>query len=143
MKTKYTELSVMTGIIEKHHRGFGFLRREEGADIFIAPDNMNGAMSGDLVEVDLLPSYLWTKSKEGIVTKVLERKTTEIVGTFQKSRQHGFVVPDDIGGRFSVLTAVGLLPIAVAGIDIDGLMKGAADAMEAVRYAESVEAELK
>ena len=39
-----------------------------------------------------------------------------------------FVVPDDIGGRFSVLTAVGLLPIAVAGGDIDQLMKGAADA---------------
>jgi glucose-6-phosphate isomerase len=38
-----------------------------------------------------------------------------------------FVVPDDVGGRFSVLTAVGLLPIAVAGINIDDLMKGAAD----------------
>ncbi|MBO4980198.1 MAG: glucose-6-phosphate isomerase, partial [Clostridia bacterium] len=45
-----------------------------------------------------------------------------------------FVVPDDIGGRFSVLTAVGLLPIAVAGIDIDGLMKGAQDA--ALAYAD-------
>ena len=39
-----------------------------------------------------------------------------------------FVVPDDVGGRFSVLTAVGLLPIAVAGIDLDAIMKGAADA---------------
>ena len=39
-----------------------------------------------------------------------------------------FVVPDDVGGRFSVLTAVGLLPIAVAGIDIDALMQGANDA---------------
>ena len=39
-----------------------------------------------------------------------------------------FVVPDDVGGRFSVLTPVGLLPIAVAGIDIDELMAGAADA---------------
>jgi len=39
-----------------------------------------------------------------------------------------FVIPDDVGGRFSVLTAVGLLPIAVAGADIDKLMKGAADA---------------
>lgn len=39
-----------------------------------------------------------------------------------------FVVPDDLGGRFSVLSAVGLLPIAVAGLDIDSLMKGAADA---------------
>ena len=42
-----------------------------------------------------------------------------------------FVVPDDVGGRYSVLTAVGLLPIAVAGIDIDALMKGAADARQA------------
>ena len=36
-------------------------------------------------------------------------------------------MPDDIGGRYSVLTAVGLLPIAVAGIDIDALMAGAAE----------------
>ena len=42
-----------------------------------------------------------------------------------------FVVPDDVGGRYSVLTAVGLLPIACARIDIDALMKGAADAREA------------
>lgn len=41
-----------------------------------------------------------------------------------------FVVPDDVGGRYSVLTAVGLLPIAVAGIDIDALMSGAAAARE-------------
>ncbi|HJE01672.1 glucose-6-phosphate isomerase [Staphylococcus auricularis] len=41
-----------------------------------------------------------------------------------------FVVPDDVGGRYSVLTAVGLLPIAVAGIDIDAMMKGAAQARE-------------
>ena len=41
-----------------------------------------------------------------------------------------FVVPDDVGGRYSVLTAVGLLPIAVAGVDIDELMAGAADMMD-------------
>ncbi len=41
-----------------------------------------------------------------------------------------FVVPDDVGGRFSVLTAVGLLPIAVAGCDIDALMAGAAQAQQ-------------
>lgn len=40
-----------------------------------------------------------------------------------------FVIPDDVGGRFSVLTAVGLFPIAVAGIDIDAMMQGAGDAM--------------
>lgn len=42
-----------------------------------------------------------------------------------------FVVPDDVGGRFSVLTAVGLLPIAVSGADIDKLMEGAASGREA------------
>ena len=41
-----------------------------------------------------------------------------------------FVVPDNVGGRYSVLTAVGLLPIAVAGIDIDKLMEGARIAQE-------------
>ena len=41
-----------------------------------------------------------------------------------------FVIPDDVGGRFSVLTAVGLLPIAAAGINIDEMMEGAADARE-------------
>ncbi len=43
-----------------------------------------------------------------------------------------FVVPDDVGGRFSVLTAVGLLPIAVAGCDITALMAGAAEAQSAL-----------
>ena len=47
-----------------------------------------------------------------------------------------FVVPDDVGGRYSVLTAVGLLPIAVAGIDIGALMQGAADAREAYASAD-------
>lgn len=44
-----------------------------------------------------------------------------------------FVIPDDVGGRYSVLTAVGLLPIAVAGLDIDEMMRGAEDAYHAYR----------
>ena len=47
-----------------------------------------------------------------------------------------FVVPDDVGGRYSVLTAVGLLPIAVAGVDLDEVMRGAADMMETCRKAD-------
>lgn len=46
-----------------------------------------------------------------------------------------FVVPDNVGGRYSVLTAVGLLPIAVAGVDINELMQGAKDAQD--KYADS------
>lgn len=94
-QTKRRKIEPVTGNIEKHARGFGFLRQEEGSDIYIAPDNMAGAMNGDLVEVDMLPPYLWTKSKEGIVTKILERNTKEVVGTFQKNKNFGFVVPDD------------------------------------------------
>ena len=52
-----------------------------------------------------------------------------------------FVVPDDVGGRFSVLTAVGLLPIAAAGIDIDAMMQGARDAQN--EYANPVLSENK
>ena len=48
-----------------------------------------------------------------------------------KAGYETFVVPNDVGGRYSVLTAVGLLPIAVAGIDIDKMMQGAQDAREA------------
>lgn len=47
-----------------------------------------------------------------------------------------FVVPDNVGGRFSVLSAVGLLPIAVSGIDLNELMSGAADMMETCRVAD-------
>ena len=84
-----------SGHLEKHRAGFGFVRQEDGEDIFIARSNMNGAMNGDLVQVDLLPEYLWQKSKEGIIDRVLERKNSEIVGTFQKNKKFGFVIPDD------------------------------------------------
>ena len=85
----------LTGILEKNRSGFGFVRQEEGRDIFIRRSNMNGAMHGDLVEVDLLPEYLWERNKEGIIYKVIEHANTEVVGTFQKNKRFGFVVPAD------------------------------------------------
>lgn len=94
-KNKKRETVVTTGILEKHAKGFGFVRQDEGEDVFIGRRNMMGAMNGDLVEVDLLPPYLWEKSKEGIITKILERSQTEVVGTFQKKGRFGFVVSDD------------------------------------------------
>lgn len=65
-------------------------------------------------------------AKRIFVTTDKERGTLKEFA--DKEGYQTFVVPDDIGGRYSVLTAVGLLPIAVAGIDIDALMQGAADA---------------
>lgn len=55
-----------------------------------------------------------------------DREKGSLKGLATEEGYETFVVPDDIGGRFSVLTAVGLLPIAVSGADIDQLMKGAA-----------------
>ncbi len=63
--------------------------------------------------------YVTTDKEKGTLKALADRMKYET-----------FVVPDDVGGRFSVLTAVGLLPIACAGIDIDKLMSGAAAAVE-------------
>ncbi len=84
-----------TGTLDKNRAGFGFVRQEEGEDIFVARSNMNGAMNGDLVQVDLLPEYLWEKNKEGIIDKILERSSEEVVGTFQRNKKFGFVIPED------------------------------------------------
>ena len=63
--------------------------------------------------------YATTDAKRGALRSLAEAEGYET-----------FVIPDDVGGRFSVLTAVGLLPIAAAGFDIDAMMKGAADARQ-------------
>lgn len=69
------------------------------------------------------------KAKERIIATT--DKTKGALKTLaDKEGYTTFVIPDDVGGRFSVLTAVGLFPIAVAGIDIDAMMQGAADAMD-------------
>ena len=63
--------------------------------------------------------YATTDKEKGILKKLADEKGYAT-----------FVVPDDVGGRFSFLTAVGLLPMAVAGVDIDELIRGAAEARE-------------
>lgn len=92
---KVKRRKVLTGILSKHRQGFGFVKCDElEKDIFISAGSMKGAMNGDEVEVDLIPEYLWKNSPEGIITRIINRKTTEVVGTFQKSKKFGFVVPE-------------------------------------------------
>ena len=97
MRKKTTKIKIekAIGVLDKNKAGFGFVRQEEGGDIFIGRSNLGGAMHGDTVEVDLLPKYLWVRNKEGIIDKVIERANTEVVGTFQRNKRFGFVVPDD------------------------------------------------
>ena len=68
------------------------------------------------------------KGAKNRIYATTDRKRGALKTLAKKQGYDTFVVPDDVGGRFSVLTAVGLLPIAVAGTDIKALMKGAAAA---------------
>ena len=63
--------------------------------------------------------YATTDAKKGALRQLADEEGYET-----------FIIPDDVGGRFSVLTAVGLLPIAAAGLDIDAMMEGAKNAYE-------------
>ncbi len=129
--------------------------------VFFAGQNMSSGYIHDLLSaIDFEKTWVNVISKSGTTTepslafRLLYRKLIEAVGekntalrvvattdahrgalrqmAFQKGFQT-FVIPDDVGGRFSVLTPVGLLPIAVAGVDIDALLAGARDMAELCR----------
>lgn len=80
----------------------------------------------------ILKQFMEEKYGAGAKNRIIAT-TDKARGTLKaladKEGYETFVIPDDIGGRFSVITPVGLLPIAVAGIDIDALMKGLHDGM--------------
>ncbi len=78
----------------------------------------------------LLEKKYGSEEAAGRIYVTTDKKKGTLKSLADKMGYEEFVVPDDVGGRFSVLTAVGLLPIACAGIDIDKLMNGAADAVE-------------
>ena len=94
----------------------------------------SGTTTEPAVSFRLLKALLISQIGEEAANKAIFATTDKEKGALkQEANEKGyesFVIPSNIGGRFSVLTAVGLLPIAVAGCDIDALMKGAADAME-------------
>ena len=104
----------------------------EGRDVCVNVISKSGTTTEPAVAFRVFRTLLEEKyGKEGARERIFVT-TDRAKGTLKQfSTDAGyetFVVPDDVGGRFSVLTAVGLLPIAVAGIDIDELMRGAASA---------------
>ena len=84
---------------------------------------------------DALEKKYGKAGAKGRIYATTDAKRGALKGLADKEGYEEFVVPDDVGGRFSVLTAVGLLPIAVAGIDIQALMDGAAAQYAATRHA--------
>ena len=132
---------------------------EDGLKIYFCGNTISPTYLNDIIKVTKgkrfsinVISKSGTTTETALAFRVLRKLLEDSVGPEEANKRiyattdrakgtlkqladaHGwptFVVPDDVGGRYSVLTAVGLLPIACAGIDIDALMKGAADAREA------------
>lgn len=107
----------------------------EGKDFAVNVISKSGTTTEPAISFRVFREMLIEKyGKEGAAERIFVT-TDKARGTLKALADtegyETFVVPDEVGGRYSVLTAVGLLPIAVAGIDIDGLMKGAQDARQA------------
>ena len=104
----------------------------EGKDFSINIISKSGTTTEPAVAFRVLKKALIKKYGKEEAKKRIYATTDRAKGALKKLTDEegyeSFVVPNDVGGRFSVLTAVGLLPIAVAGIDIDKLMSGAAAA---------------
>ncbi|WP_163651739.1 ribonuclease R [Listeria sp. PSOL-1] len=117
-KNRYTlpqKMNLVKGTFRAHERGFGFVLPEETGldDIFIPPNEVNDAMNGDIVFAKI------TKRKEnnlaeGVISKIVERKTTQIVGTYVEDfLGNGKVIPDDkrVFGEIEIELESGLKPV--------------------------------
>jgi len=107
----------------------------EGKDICINVISKSGKTTEPAIAFRIFRKLLEEKYGDEGAKERIFITTDKAKGTLKElSNEKGyetFVVPDDIGGRYSVLTAVGLLPIAVSGADIKAMMQGAADARAA------------
>lgn len=84
------------GIFRANEKGYGFLEVEgQDEDLFIPASSVNGALNGDTVQVIIFKRKEGTKRAEAKVVKVLNREKETVVGILQKSKNFGFVVPDD------------------------------------------------
>ena len=95
-KKDRVELPVYVGKYMATTRGFGFVGVDElDEDIFIPEKHIGGAMDGDIVRVVVTKIRSGRRAYEGEIEKVVSRKTTSIVGTFDKSSKFTFVIPDN------------------------------------------------
>ena len=87
----------LTGKFCANEKGFGFITFEEEGkeDVFVPSKSVNGALDGDTVQFLIYKQKQGTKKAEAKIVKIVKRERETIVGTFQKSRNFGFVVPDD------------------------------------------------
>ncbi len=90
------KFNLLRGRVDRNPKGFAFLIPDnpEKEDVFINPDNLNGAMNNDKVLVRFLP-HSHGKKDEGEVVKILERANEHIVGVLDSYNRYGFVIPDN------------------------------------------------
>jgi len=88
---------IYVGKLQSTQKGFGFaiIDSVEMKDVFIPASSMHSAMNGDRILVKLTKSAEVDKKTEGEIIEVVERVNNEIVGTYEESRNFGFVIPDD------------------------------------------------
>lgn len=89
--------SMLVGRVQVTQKGFGFFICDDidVSDVFIPPSELNSAMDGDRVFIKITKTKEEGKRQEGTIVKIIERKTIDVVGTFQLSKTFGFVVPDN------------------------------------------------
>ena len=84
------------GTYRKNQKGFGFVKIENEEDeIYISKENSLNALNEDIVEIEIIIQKEENKKAEGKVIKIIRHEKDTVVGTFQKNRNFGFVVPDD------------------------------------------------
>ena len=107
----------------------------EGLDISVNVISKSGTTTEPAIAFRIFKDYMEKKyGKEEAKKRIFattDGKRGALKSLADEEGYETFVIPDDVGGRFSVLTAVGLLPIAASGVNIDELMQGAADARDA------------
>ncbi len=88
-------MKTITGKISINLKGFGFVAPENGgSDVFIAPENLHGALNGDKVKVKIVDD--WRGRREGLIIDILERNNQIIVGSLTKLGKKVAVIPDDL-----------------------------------------------
>ena len=84
------------GTYRKNQKGFGFVKLDDQEDeIYIARENSLNALNGDTVGIEITKNKEADKKEEGKIIKIIRHEKNTVVGTFQKNRNFGFVVPDD------------------------------------------------
>lgn len=115
------------------------LVKSNGYDVSVNVISKSGTTTEPAVAFRILKEFLENKYGKTEAAKRIYATTDQSKGALRKmAEQEGyetFVIPDDVGGRYSVLTPVGLLPIAVSGANLDQIMEGARDAF--YRYSEN------